>query len=79
VATLLRLSGGAVTDIAAEPVTALDEKIWVAWLTVKGARVVADSRPDPENRETRDQAERYLDTLLDARRRATHGVAAPAG
>lgn len=57
----------AATDMSAEPVAALDEKLRVAWLAVKGARVVADSRPDPENRRTREQAERYLDTLLDAR------------
>jgi hypothetical protein len=59
-----------VTDVAANPATALDSKIWVAWLTVKGARVVADTRPDPENITTRDRAERYLDTLLDARLKA---------
>jgi hypothetical protein len=68
-----------VTDIAVEPMAALDEKIRLAWLTVKGARVVADSRPDPENSRTREQAERYLDTLLDARLQATSGAAALSG
>jgi hypothetical protein len=68
-----------VTDIAAEPVAELDEKIRVAWLTVKGARLVADSRPDPENSRTREQAERYLDTLLDARLRAADRTAAAVG
>lgn len=55
------------TDVVADPATALDHKIWVAWLTVKGARVIADTRPDPQNLTTLDRAERYLDTLLDAR------------
>ena len=55
------------TDVVAHPATALDQKIWVAWLTVRGARVVADTRPDPENLTTRDKAEMYLDTLLDER------------
>ena len=55
------------TDIVAHPATALDRKIWVAWLTVRGARVVADTRPDPQNLVTRDKAEFYLDTLLDER------------
>lgn len=55
------------TDVAADPATVLDRRIWVAWLTVRGARVVADTRPDPENLKTRDRAEHYLDTLLDAR------------
>ena len=57
-------------DVVVHPATALDQKIWVAWLTVRGARVVADTRPDPENLTTRDKAELYLDTLLDERLRA---------
>lgn len=57
------------TDVVVPPATALDQKIWVAWLTVRGARVVADTRPDPENLTTRDKAELYLDTLLDERLR----------
>jgi hypothetical protein len=40
---------------------------------------VADSRPDPENRRTREQAERYLDALLDARLTVAEGVAAAVG
>jgi hypothetical protein len=71
--------GGAVTDIAAETVAWIDERIRVAWLTVKGARVVADSRPDPENRRTRERAEDYLDTLLDARWQAIDLLAAEVG
>lgn len=55
------------TDVVADPAADLDHKIWVAWLTVKGARVVADTRPDPENLTTRERAESYLDSLLDAR------------
>jgi hypothetical protein len=68
-----------VTDVVVEPVVALDGKIWVAWLAVKGARVVAASRPDPENSKTREQAEQYLDTLLDARLKATQSQTAPVG
>jgi hypothetical protein len=56
-----------VTDVVAHPATALDQKIWVAWLTVRGARVVADTRPDPQNLTTLDRAERHLDMLLDQR------------
>ena len=69
----------AATDMSAELVAALDEKLRVAWLAVKGARVVADSRPDPENRRTREQAERYLDTLLDARLTVADGMAPAVG
>jgi hypothetical protein len=61
------LHGGVVTDNAGKSTVALDERIWVAWLTVRGARVVADSRPDPENNKTREQAERHLNTLLEVR------------
>jgi hypothetical protein len=78
-ATPSRRCGVAVADIASETVAWIDERIRVAWLTVKGARLVADSRPDPENRRTRERAEDYLDTLLDARWQAIDLLAAAVG